>query len=536
MKKLFSFLIAAAMILNLVPVAYAATPKATVSAIKSGNTVVVTVTLPPVTKLTQCLVSVQFNPSVVSFPREVDTNYAATRLVEGEQIPYFIGEHAGGYKINTKNIVLNAFMCTDGVTKKEATPFARFVFTIKDKNVEKTSFKVKVEQYVDASTTPNEISFDLAEKFVVLQMPSAPASVKAAAASYNSVKVSWKAASDATGYIVYWLNAKGTYVELGKTTSASLTHKSLTIGKKYYYKVKAYKTFNGKTYYSGYSSVVSAAPMPTAPANLKASVSYNSIKLTWSAVSGATGYQVYYATSQTGKYTKLATNNSKTLTFTHKSLTTGKTYYYKVRSYKTVGGKNYYSSYSAAAVKPLPAVPGAVKAASASYNSVKISWNAVSGATKYVVYYCTSQSGTYKELARTTSTGYTHTKLTTGKTYYYKVRAYRTVNKTNYYGNYSAAVKGRPVPSAPASFAAAKASSTSVKVSWKAVSGASAYQVYRATSASGTYTLVKTTTSTSFTNTGLAKGKTYYFKVRAYNKTGSTVTNGSYTAVKSIKL
>lgn len=70
-----------------------------------------------------------------------------------------------------------------------------------------------------------------------------------------------------------------------------------------------------------------------------------------------------------------------------------------------------------------------------------------------------------------------------------------------------------------------------ITVTWGKVNNAKSYQVYRATAKNGTYKLVKTTTATSWKNTGLTKGKTYYYKVRALN--GDT--RGVYSAVKSAK-
>lgn len=64
-------------------------------------------------------------------------------------------------------------------------------------------------------------------------------------------------------------------------------------------------------------------------------------------VSGVTGYQIYRSTSKNGTYKKVATRSqSKAGTYTNSKLASNKTYYYKIRTYKTVGGKNYYSSFS----------------------------------------------------------------------------------------------------------------------------------------------------------------------------------------------
>lgn len=69
-------------------------------------------------------------------------------------------------------------------------------------------------------------------------------------------------------------------------------------------------------------------------------------QVNWKAVSGAKGYQIYRATSKNGKYTKVKTVSSKTRSYTNYLLTAKKTYYYKVRAYKTINGKTVYGSFS----------------------------------------------------------------------------------------------------------------------------------------------------------------------------------------------
>lgn len=80
-------------------------------------------------------------------------------------------------------------------------------------------------------------------------------------------------------------------------------------------------------------------------------------------------------------------------------------------------------------------------------------------------------------------------------------------------------------------------SKSSIKASWSKVSG-TGYQLYRATSKSGTYKKVKSISSSStvsYKNTGLKKSKTYYYKVRAYKKVGNTTIYSSFSTVKSAK-
>ena len=98
--------------------------------------------------------------------------------------------------------------------------------------------------------------------------------------------------------------------------------------------------------------------------------------------------------------------------------------------------------------RPVPSKPTGFKAASASYNSVRLTWDAVSGAERYRIYRKTS-STSYKAVKDGLSgTGYTNGGLTSGTTYYYKVRAYKVVNSKRVYGAVSTYVTARPVPRA----------------------------------------------------------------------------------------
>ena len=182
-----------------------------------------------------------------------------------------------------------------------------------------------------------------------------------------------------------------------------------------------------------------------------------------------------------------------------------------------------------------PSKPAKVKAASASCKSVKITWQKDKKAKGYIVYRAASKKGTYKKVAATSKTYWTNGKLKTGKTYYYKVRAYGKLDGKKLYGGYSAAVKAKPVP------AKVKASAKAIgiwriTVSWKKVAGASGYQIYRADKNHSRYKKVATIKSgktTSFTNKRLYYGVKYSYKVRAYKKVNGKYVYGSFSKVKS---
>jgi len=144
------------------------------------------------------------------------------------------------------------------------------------------------------------------------------------------------------------------------------------------------------------------------------------------------------------------------------------------------------------------------------------------GASGYTVYRATSSTGTYTLILTTAAKNYNNTGLKTGTTYYYKIRAYRTAGTTRTYGSYSSVVSSKPILSAPISIKAASSSYNHINVSWSGVTGASGYEVYKAASSTGIYSLVSTTTSINFTNTALLAGTIYYYKVRAYRTVGSS--------------
>ena len=168
----------------------------------------------------------------------------------------------------------------------------------------------------------------------------------AVSASDTSVKVAWTAASGASGYKVYLYNGSKC-VATKVTTARSYTFTKLSRATTYKVYVKAYKNANGKTVYSTKKAGATVTTKPGTP-TLSVAAGAKKATLKWTKRAEATGYVVYMATSKTGKYTKIATiKNNGTVSMTKTGLTTGKTYYFKVASYKTVSGKVVYSGWSA---------------------------------------------------------------------------------------------------------------------------------------------------------------------------------------------
>ena len=118
-----------------------------------------------------------------------------------------------------------------------------------------------------------------------------------------------------------------------------------------------------------------------------ASASYDKLRLSWEPMSGVDGYQIYRATSKSGKYAKIATvKGASSATYTDTGRTCGTRYYYKLRAYKKIGGKTVYSKYStilSAYAKPAKVKVTDAYAPSDSMVTIAVSFTTVRGATDY---------------------------------------------------------------------------------------------------------------------------------------------------------
>ncbi len=164
-----------------------------------------------------------------------------------------------------------------------------------------------------------------------------------------------------------------------------------------------------------------------------------SLKLSWGRVSGATGYQLQRKTS-TG-YTGVANTTANYATAT--GLKPGYAYEFRVRAYRKVNGKYYYSSWRT--FKDVTRPNGVSLSGLTAYSSghkIKASWKKVSGyATGYQVMWAKDKS--FRNVVGSNyingqgNVSYTRANFSKGRNYYVRVRAYRTINGTKYYGAWS---------------------------------------------------------------------------------------------------
>lgn len=266
------------------------------------------------------------------------------------------------------------------------------------------------------------------------------------------------------------------------------------------------------------------------PSNVRATLDgESSIKVTWSSVSGASGYYVYRSSSANGYYEKIG-DRYQTSYYDNSPLEGSN--YYKIKAYNASMTSEYSEyalcTYSKEEEITKPNAPTGVSAeAYSSY--IKITWNYVNGADSYKVYRSTSANGTYSSLQTTSSTSYTDYDASEGTTYYYKVTAINSAGESNKSSYASAKIEPQvSKPSTPTGLSA-YASSSCIELSWNSVSGADSYYIYRGTS-SYNCSYYDDTYSTSYRDCDVSEGKTYYYKVSAKNSAGESSQSSSASA------
>ena len=348
------------------------------------------------------------------------------------------------------------------------------------------------------------------------QKPAAPVVKIGSSASSGKPMLTWSAVTGAESYNVYRAeSADGVYTKINTTTATSYVNTGAKEGVTYYYKVTAVNDIGESDASNVVSGQTKVTPQkPSAPVvRIGHSAASGKPMLTWNAVSGATSYKVYRATSQNGTYSLLGTVTATS--YTNTGAKAGVTYYYKVKAVNSAGESAYSNIVSgqSKAVTPKPAAPVVKIGHSASSGKPMLTWNAVDGAASYKVYRATAKNGAYSVINTTKALTYTNTGAALGTTYYYKVEALNASGKSM---GFSAIVEGKVAPVLAVGYSSV---SGKPQLTWKAVPGATEYQVYRSTQQNSGYTKINTTTATSYVNTGAKAGTTYYYRIVAVKGT-----------------
>ena len=299
---------------------------------------------------------------------------------------------------------------------------------------------------------------------------AAPSGLSATATN-TSLTLSWTAVSDATGYEVK-LGVDGA---VATPSGLSHTFSDLTAGTEYTLYARA-KNSGGTSDWSS----LTAATVPAAPSGLSATATNTSLTLSWTAVTGATSYEV-----KRGASSAMATVSSGA-SHSFSGLTASTEYTLYARA-KNSGGVSDWSSLTATTMA-LP-TPGGLRITRQSGVILELAWDRVAGATSYEVKRVAGTAETIEPNAGCCSVRFLD--ATAGTTYTFTVRARNSSGISSWSAALSATA-GLPTPTG----LNAAATSSSLTLSWSAVTSATSYEVKQG--ASGTVTTVSSGISHAF--------------------------------------
>jgi len=276
----------------------------------------------------------------------------------------------------------------------------------------------------------------------VATVPAAPVGVTATGGT-KQLTISWPAVIGATSYNIYWSSTSGVTIANGTKVPGATSPAVLTglADSTTYFVIVTAVNGAGESAASAQVAattlgVVTAPPPtpPTAPTGVSASGGNEQVTISWPAVTGAASYNIYWSTSTgvtTATGTRIAGASSP---FVHTGRTANTAYFYVVTAVNSAGESTASSEVSATTNPPPVAVPAAPTGvvATGGTKAVTISWNAVSGATSYNVYWSTTLGVTVAngtKIAGVTSP-FTHTGRADGTAYFYIVTAVNSAGES----------------------------------------------------------------------------------------------------------
>jgi hypothetical protein len=347
-----------------------------------------------------------------------------------------------------------------------------------------------------------------------------PADVSATAPQATGIHLQWTAAAYASKYYLYRATGAGSFAYLTTVIGTSYDDLGLAPSTQYRYYLVSGDDIS-VNHLSANSAIVTATtpattPVITPPASITATaVSSSSIRVEWSAVSGATKYYVFQAQGA-GPFAYVGT--ALTTSWDAIGLAASTSYSFRVQAVDVFDNASVNSATATAttlAIGTGAAAAPTVMATAYSSSHILVSWNAVPNAVKYYVFQAQG-AGPHAYVGTFSSTTYTASQLAASTTYSFIVQAVDVFDIASPDSAPATATTfgGGSISAVPTGVTATAISSSRIAVSWNTASLAAKYYVFQAQGA-GPFVYVGTRFSTSFEATNLAANTEYSFVIQS---------------------
>ena len=465
------------------------------------------------------IIYAKFDSEVLAID-EANTGAYMTTDSYGDECYSINGEYEQGFMVGYDNQYSVAHVNATQSDYKPSSNRAYMKFTFKAIDAERPATEVKFYCYEFNNETVQDNNIPNGKDSLVhsdTRTTLGKVVINSVETEKDGVRVSWKKVTGADFYRVY-KKINGEYEIINETTDLNYLDTEVENNVSYSYAVRAVNEASSD--YAATRSDAVSTRYTVAPTGIKAT-NDDGVLVSWSKVEGATAYRVYRrnvnADGTVGEWDGFKDKVTSTK-FIDDTAVSGKTYQYAVRTYSD-GGNSMLSAEQEILYLAIPKV-----SIEATVKGVKVTWSKVGGAELYRVYRKVS-GGSWERIKSTSSASYTDTSAPSGKKVYYMVRAVNGSVISDYASKSLTYLKTPTV--------SVKNTTSGVYSSWKKVSGATSYEIYRKAGSAKSWTKIATTKKTSYTDKNVKSGTTYKYAIRAVNS--STKSKYGSTAYETIK-
>ncbi len=385
-------------------------------------------------------------------------------------------------------------------------------------------YQVKA-QFLNGISDPTSLVSAISDNQNVSTTPEPPSTINYRILHDSTINIYWHSSIGATGYNLYRSeNECCNYTPAG-TVSDTFFTTALNTGIPNYFKISTNAAGGIESSLSPSIKIQITKSSLAAPSGLTTQVlPSGSIQLAFQQSEGAISYIIYRGTSSTNMVSIDTTDYN---TYTDTSFGSPATFYYKVAAMGINQQSEPSECVSVTVKKPLPSIPSGLFATSSSATSINLQFNPASNATGYIIYRGTSASS-LNSIGITMTTLFEDKNLFQNTVYYYAVAATNGTD-TSAVSAVTSIKSGAIVPSIPTGLVATAQSTTSIFLKFNEASNAEGYVIFKGTS-ENSLEIVDTITETSFTNSSLLSGTTYYYAVAAFNREGISLRSQTVSA------